>query len=102
VNNAATTIATIATVATTTYLVDAKFTARRTDVAGTSAGYIYSSTFRNVAGVLTKIAQTKDSHEDVAAWDVNAAVSGTNIILTVTGATGSTINWKVNYSVMTV
>jgi hypothetical protein len=101
-NAAATTIATIATSSGVNYIVDCRFVARRTDVAGTGAGYIYSATYRNVGGVLTRIGQTKSTQEDVAAWDVNGAVSGTNILLQVIGAAGSTINWAVNYTVVSI
>jgi hypothetical protein len=33
-------------------------------------------------------------NEDTAAWDATFTVSGTNILVQVTGAASSTINWQ--------
>lgn len=103
VGGGAVTIATVATATNTLYVVEAVFVGRRTNVAGTGAGYIINTTFRNIAGVLTRIGtQSKLAQEDVGAWDSNVNASGTNIVFQVTGAGGSTINWKVEYKITVV
>lgn len=62
----------------------------------TSAGYRLYGTYRNVGGTLTEIGETTVvTHEDVAGWNVTMSASGTNIVVTVTGAAGTTITWDV-------
>lgn len=62
----------------------------------TSAGYRLYGTYRNVGGTLTEIGETTVvTHEDVAGWNVTMSASGTNIVVTVTGAAGITITWDV-------
>jgi muramidase (phage lysozyme) len=102
-NATAITIVTISTSANTTYMVTSNFAARRTDAGTESAGYVCYSTYRNNSGVLTLIASDILGMEDPPkAWVGAPGVSGTTIILTVQGATSKTINWIVQYTVMTV
>lgn len=101
-NATATEILSIATASNTTYLLNCNIAGRRTDSGTESAGYVLIVTFRNNAGVLTKVASTLTSQEDVAEWNVDAVVSGTAISFRVTGATGSTINWALTYTSVVV
>jgi hypothetical protein len=95
-------ISSIVTVSDHTYLVECKVVAMRTDSGTESAGYVYSATYRNNAGVLTKVADTLTSQEDIAGWTFTTVVSGININLRVSGAAGATISWVTKYTILSV
>lgn len=63
-----------------------------------SEGAVYSreGSYRNASGSVSLLGAVSSGHtaEDNAAWDVDMAISGVNILLRVTGAAGTTINWK--------
>nr|QBK86418.1 MAG: hypothetical protein LCMAC102_02130 [Marseillevirus LCMAC102] len=91
------TVTTLATIATTTdrsTLIDVKVSARNTG-ASEAAGYFLKSVFRNNTGTVTQVG-TDDllSFEDNTAWAVTTSISGTNILVRVTGVAATTINWK--------
>jgi hypothetical protein len=93
-----TTVGTIPTTSNTTLLVDCNIVGRRTGgssgSAGDGAGYLVRAVAKNVAGVVTIIGQaTTVIGESQAAWDAVAAVSGTDIVLRVTGAANNNISW---------
>lgn len=97
-NASPTSIATIAIALNTVSIITATFAARRTDVAGSGAGYRYVATARNTAGVVSVVGGfERFQFEDVNAWNVDSVVSGTNVVLRVTGAASSTITWVTNY-----
>jgi hypothetical protein len=98
-NASPTPIATIAIALNTVSIITATFAARRTDVAGTGAGYRYVATARNTGGVVSVVGGfERFQFEDVTAWNVDSVVSGTNVVLRVLGAVGSTVTWRVNYN----
>jgi hypothetical protein len=71
--------------------------------ANTFGGYIIRVSARNVAGTLTIVGSaTTTVGEDVAGWDVTAIVSGTNIVIQVTGAAATTIRWHAVARVQTI
>lgn len=107
-NGTATTIHTIAIPASTTVQITAWVQARRTGgVAGTAedgASYVRTWVYKTVAGTPTIIgaAATVVTQEDQAGWDVTASVSGSNVVIQVTGAVNNNINWSCVVLVRTV
>lgn len=100
---AATTISTMGTSTGTVYLVQASIVARRTDAGTEGAGFVVKATFRNDSGVLTRIAEDKVSGKETgSAWDTTVDVSGTNIVVKVTGEASKTINWTASCKTMSV
>ena len=81
--------------------------ARRTGgtsgTAGDSAFYVLTGAYKNIAGVLTGIG-TPDlvAGEDQAAWNVGFSTSGTDAIVTVTGAANNDVTWEGTLSVYEV
>ncbi|WP_448191261.1 hypothetical protein [Azospirillum sp. sgz301742] len=66
----------------------------RSDVFGEVAKYKLSFTVKNASGSLTIGPILKTIvQEDDSTWDADVAVSGTNIVINVTGASGKTIQW---------
>ena len=65
------------------------------DTGGNVAGYVRIATFKNDSGTLSIVGSTSTTHtaENDAAWDCQIEASGTNILVDVTGAAGTTINW---------
>lgn len=104
-NNTQTTIHTFTLAATTTYLIEARVTARRTGgSAGTaedSAGYVIRGTYKNVAGTATLVGtlDTPYTAEDQAAWDATFTVTGATVLCRVTGATNNNITWHMTATV---
>ena len=60
-----------------------------------AAGYFFTGTFRRAGGTITQVGSTLmiSQNEDVGAWDATMTVSGTNILIQVTGA-AVTIDWQ--------
>ena len=88
------------TVATTTdsvTLLDIRAVGRRTDANTDVAGYVYYVTHRNTSGTLTRVGQTRISHEDVGGWQIRSNISGSSIDIQVRGATGATVDWEIYY-----
>lgn len=85
---------------TTTMIIQAKVSARRTGgsagVAGDSAAYIRSACYKNIAGTVTLVGTVVDglTAEDQAGWDCSFAISGTDVFLQVTGATDNNVTWN--------
>ena len=64
----------------------------------TTASYGRVATFENNAGTVTQVSTTTSlwTHEDIAApMDFVFAVSGTDVLLRVTGDPGRTILWNI-------
>jgi len=103
-----TTIDTIATTSNTCIMVDVQVVARRTGgtagTAGDVAAYKRLAAFKNVAGVLTQISTTTDAgtFESQAGWDCTVVVSGTNILVRVTGAANNNVTWHSTTQVLAV
>jgi len=99
------TVTTIATISTSTgnvILVESTLVGARTGGAagasGDSATYKRLSKFVNDAGVLTDDGDTDvHTNEDQAGWDITLAVSGTDILIQVTGAINNNIDWAATY-----
>jgi hypothetical protein len=94
-----TTLQTIAITASNTYQIEARVQARRTGgTSGTAedgASYVVRGTYKTVAGTVTLIgAVTADyTAEDQAAWDATLTISGTNVLVRVTGAANNNVTW---------
>lgn len=61
-----------------------------------AAGYFLSGTFRRTGGTITQVGSTLmiSQNEDTASWDATLSVSGTDILVQVTGVAATTINWR--------
>lgn len=97
-----TTLATIPIPASTTVMIEARVTARRTGgTAGTAqdgAAYIIAAAYKNVAGVATEIGETPIfSAEDQAAWGCTITPSGANALLQVAGDVDNNVSWVGTY-----
>ena len=97
-----TTIQTLAIPTNKSGIVEARIVARRTGgiagTAGDSAAYIRTVGFKNVAGVVSIISppvSTSFTAEDQAPWNATISVSGTNLIVQVSGAVNNNITWDV-------
>ncbi len=92
-NNSSTTISTLSTATDTVYLVETHIVARRTDASNEGGCFVIKSFFRNDSGTVTKIGEDKISASD-SPWDADASISGTNILISVTGEAAKTVNWR--------
>lgn len=93
-----TTLATITTSADKTYQIHVRVLARRTGGTGGTAddgaAYECAATYTTKTSTLTEMAETCwYEHEDQAGWDVDFAPSGSNILVRVTGAVNNNITW---------
>lgn len=97
-----TTIRTIPITASRTYRIHAEVVARRTGGAsGTAddgATYTREWAFTTKSAVVTQLGAdaTLFTAEDQAGWDVDANVSGTNVLIQVTGASGNDVTWHLS------
>ena len=95
----ATTLQTIAITASNTYLIETRVLARRTGGAGGTAedgaGYVVRGTYKTVAGTVTLIGAILADYtaEDQVLWDATLVISGTNVIVQVTGAALNNVTW---------
>ena len=66
-----------------------------------AAGYYLTGTFRRTGGTITQVGSTLmiSQNEDTASWDATLAVSGTDILVQVTGVAATTINWQASIEV---
>jgi hypothetical protein len=98
--NATVALETIAIPTDTVVMVESYITCRKTGGAGVGTvgqgnGYIRTVKAKNVGGVVTiGVVQSSFTSEDIAVLNTTFAVSGTNIVLNVTGATNNNITWN--------
>jgi hypothetical protein len=103
-----TTLHTVAIPASTTLMIEALVTARRTGgSAGTAedgASYKRIATYKNAAGTATIIGAISTPHtaESQAGWDCTLTASGANVLLRVTGATNNNVSWHATVRVWQV
>jgi len=58
-------------------------------------GFVKIAQFANNSGTVTKQGATTSAfHQAKATWNVTFAISGTNVLIQVTGAVGDNIDWK--------
>lgn len=93
-----TTLETIAITASKTYLIESRVVARRTGgAAGTAddgAVYIRRAMVTTKTGTVTINAVQDDlTQEDQAGWDCTFTVSGTNVLVRITGAADNNVTW---------
>jgi hypothetical protein len=98
--NATVALETIAIPTNTVLMIESYITCRKTGGAGVGTvgqgnGYIRTVKAKNVGGVVTiGVVQSSFTSEDIAPLNATFAVSGTNIVLNVTGATNDNITWN--------
>lgn len=102
-----TTIGTVAIPSSTTVMIEARVTARRTGgTSGTAedgASYIVVATYKNITGTATEIGESSIySAEDQAGWAVSVSPSSGNALIQVTGAVDNNISWVVTYRIYSV
>lgn len=94
------TLLTISLLPSRTTLLRAQVIARRTGGSGGTAedgaGYVFTGTYKMVAGAATLIGAVTAVHtaEDQAGWAATFTVSGGNVLVTVTGAANNTVTWN--------
>jgi hypothetical protein len=61
-----------------------------------AAGYYFTGTFRRTGGTITQVGSTLmiAQNEDTASWGATLAVSGTDILVQVTGVAATNIDWQ--------
>lgn len=96
--NATTTVISTIAMATNDRVMSVEGSIRSASHAGDEVAYYkYSAVFyRDGAGTVTQKGNTTvvDIYEDVAAWDFDLNVSGTNVEVRVTGEAAKTIEWR--------
>lgn len=94
-NATVTTIATVAIGTSKIHALRVSLTALRSTSAE-GAYYERLAAYKNNAGTVTLIgaAASPITAEDAAAWDITLTISTTNVLVQVTGAVGSTIEWE--------
>lgn len=98
-----TALETIATTSDQSYLIRTRVTSRRSDSGSESNGYVLTGLFKNVAGTVTQVNITdRLEFEDSSAWNTIFAISGTNILINVTGEASKTIQWKSSTETLSV
>lgn len=93
-----TTISTVAVPTDAAMAISAVIAGRRTGgaagSAGDSAGYVLNGAVKNIAGTVSIVAQSLTfAGEDQAGWTAALVVSGTDILIRVTGAVDNNISW---------
>jgi trimeric autotransporter adhesin len=85
--------------ASKTIIMTTNITAIRSNLTA-GAAYVIKGAFKNNAGTVTQIQTTiKEAFEDDLAWDVNYSISGTNVLVRVTGVAATTITWTGSLSI---
>lgn len=104
-----TTLATIPITASRTYMIEARVAARRTGgSAGTAddgASYVRRGTYTTKSGTVTLMGSVQTigtDAEDQSAWDVTLTISGTNVLVRVTGAANNNVTWMGDVKVQSV
>lgn len=98
-NATVTTLLTIAISASNTYFIEARVVARRTGGAGGTAedgaAYVVRAAYTTIAGVVTAIStvDAEFTRENQAGWDATLTISGTDVLVRVTGAAQNSVTW---------
>ncbi len=94
-----TTIDTVPIVADRTYFLESHIVARRTGGSGGTAddgaAYMLHGAFNTVSGTVGSVGSSTKTYtaEDQAGWDVTHVISGTNVLIRVTGAVNNNVSW---------
>lgn len=104
VNTTDATVTTIQTIAIPTdkvLMIETRVTARKTAGAGVGTvndgnGYVRTATYANIAGVVTLsgAVQTSYTGEGIGAFNVTLVISGTDVLIRVTGAANDDVTWN--------
>lgn len=71
--------------------------------AGDSATFIMNASYKNIAGTVTQIGKSDIfSASDQAAWKYTLTISGTDVMIQVTGAANNNISWNIIYTTKTI
>jgi hypothetical protein len=106
VDDTPTTISIIGTSSDAAYIIETHVISYRTDISGEAAGFIFRTVWINNAGTVSQV-----SNDDLtswrtgagaSAWQVDAIVSGTNVLIEVTGKFVTTINWKASSRITSI
>lgn len=90
-----TTLDTIATSSNVSYFIKTKIIARSSDPGSQSNGYQLIGIFNNSAGTVTQVSTTdRLEFENNSTWNAVFTISGTNVVINVTGEASKTIQWK--------
>ena len=96
-----TTVDTIPITASSTYLIQARVIGRRTGgVSGTAddgCSYVRRGTYTTKSGVVTLLGAVETigtDREDQAGFDATLTISGTNVLVRVTGAASNNMSWQ--------
>lgn len=95
-----TTVLTYPTASNKSYQLFVRITGRRTGgssgAAGDSAAFRLGAAFKNVAGTLSQVGSDNLTvvGRDQAAWTAQTAVSGTNVLVKVSGAANNNVSWS--------
>jgi hypothetical protein len=99
-NNTTTTLQTIPVPLNSAVLIAANIVCRKTAGAGVGTvgeanGYVRTTVAKNVAGVVTLgTIQSSYTSEDIGAFNATFQVSGTNVLVRVTGSANNTVDWS--------
>jgi hypothetical protein len=98
-NATVTTLATVPTTTNTTMQLEVRINGRRTGgtsgSAGDSAAYIRTARIKNVGGTVTlSNLQSDYTSEDQTGWNATIVVSGTDVLVRITGAANNNITWQ--------
>lgn len=89
-----TTIATLSTTSNSASYVISRIVAKNTTDNTTVAAYTLSASFKNTAGTLTQVGiDDLLSFENTTSWNVSTSISGTDILIQVTGQAAINITW---------
>lgn len=101
-NATQTTISTIGTTSDTTYLLQASIVANGSSTSE-AGGFIINALVRNDGGTLTLVETDFLEIKDISlGWDADVTISGTNILIRVTGEAAKSIDWSVAYNTVSV
>lgn len=81
-------------------MIEARAIARRTGgssgSAGDSAGYVIRGVFKNISGTVSLVGSVSSifTAEDQSGWNLGFSISGTEVIVTATGAANNNITWE--------
>lgn len=102
-NGTATTLATLSTSSNTTYLWQISVVARNTTSSATSGGWVMRVIYTNVAGTVVLIGNDVMYATTASTpWTVSTSISGTSVIISVTGQASTTINWNATVTPLSV